>query len=59
MSEIAFTHAKLEEFEAAIKKHKAENDSGNETFMFDGHPFMVAYAEYLVEYLKSKFGAQP
>lgn len=28
----------------------------DETFMFDGHEFVLGYAKYLIEYLEMQFG---
>ena len=45
---MTFDLARLERFrQALIEAHAAEQDS----FEFDGHPFLVKYADYLIEYL--------
>ena len=49
---IMFTRAKLEALKEAYQKALGE---GVEQFEFEGHPLIVGYAKYLIEYLNLKF----
>ena len=46
---ITWTKKKLKVFE------KKMNECVDDTFMFEGHEVVKAYAKYLVEYLKPQF----
>lgn len=45
---VSFDRAKTDRLKLAMKEAK---DQGRESFVFEGNEFLVAYAEYLVEYL--------
>ena len=45
---INWTRPLLERFK---KAYKEANDRNAETFVFDGHGFLVGYAKYLIEFL--------
>ena len=47
-----FTPAKLAKLR---KAYGAAVASGAEQFEFEGHPLLVAYAKYLIEYLEGRF----
>lgn len=49
---INFTRAKLDELKQAYTKAKQK---GAEQFEFEGHPLLVAYAKYLIQYLEGAF----
>lgn len=52
MKTIQFTRAKLDQ----LKDHYTmARRRGADQFMFEGQPFVMAYAKYLIEYLESKF----
>lgn len=50
---MVFTPEKLEQFRATYEANK-EADS----FTFDGHEFIPAYAKYLIEYLEGKYAEE-
>ena len=45
---MTFDPARLERFRQARNEAQAANQ---DSFEFDGHPFLVRYADYLIEYL--------
>ena len=45
---MTFDLARLERFRQARNEAQAANQ---DSFEFDGHPFLVRYADYLIEYL--------
>jgi hypothetical protein len=52
MTTINFTRAKL----AQLKDHYTmAKRRGADQFEFEGHPIIMAYAKYLIEYLESQF----
>ena len=53
MPDVTFTPEKLERLERAYEKALAE---GSESFIFEGHELLVAYARYLIEHLRRVFG---
>lgn len=52
---LAWTPTMLKRFKSAVKKAEAESA---ETFVFEEHEFLVAYARYLIEYLEGEFSKQ-
>lgn len=48
---VKFTSEKLARFNTELAKH----DNPEDTFVFEGREWLVAYARYLSEYLKGKF----
>lgn len=44
-----WNRAKLEQFK---KDYEAAYKYGEDEFTFEGHPFLVDYAKYLIEYLE-------
>ena len=55
---INWNRARLSRFREA---YKAALDSKQETFVFEGHDFVIGYAKYLIEFLDDEFktGATP
>lgn len=52
---MTFDLARLERFrQARNEARSADQDS----FEFDGHPFLVRYADYLIEHLQYRFGGE-
>ena len=49
---LLWTRPMLERFKVA---HRAAVNTQAETFIFDGHEFVVGYAKYLIEYLNLMF----
>lgn len=49
---VCFTEENVKEFDAALAEAKT---AGQEEFSFEGHEYFVSFAEYLSEYLNSKF----
>lgn len=49
---ITFTRAKLDELKNAYAMAKRR---GADQFELDGHPLIMAYAKYLIEYLEQNF----
>ena len=45
---MTFDPARLERFRRARNEARAADQ---DSFKFDGHPFLVRYADYLIEYL--------
>ena len=54
--EITFTQAK---YEALKRAHTKAIKEGVESFAFEGHGLLTAYAGYLLDYLAPKFGPVP
>ena len=52
MKSITFTRAKLHELKVAYNWAKA---LGQTQFEFEGHPLLVDYAKYLIQYLELTF----
>ena len=50
--EILFTEKDLKELK---RKYAEAMKSGSESFEFRGHPLLVSYAKYLIEYLEIQF----
>jgi len=50
---IAWDRAKLSRFKRMYARAKA---LPVESFVFDGHEFLVSYAGYLIQYLEGRFG---
>lgn len=48
--QIRFTQESFNRFKIA---HNTCIELGDETFTFDGHEFLLGYADYLIEYLES------
>ena len=48
---MTFDLARLERFRQARNEARAADQ---DSFEFDGHPFLTRYADYLVEYLEGK-----
>ena len=48
---IEWDRDKLSRFRAAVLQAKARN---NDQFRFEGHEFVVGYAEYLIEFLDDR-----
>jgi hypothetical protein len=48
---IEFTAEKIRALRTAYEAAKA---AGQETFIFEGHEFLVRYVHYMLEYLESK-----
>jgi len=48
-----WTIDKLKRFERVYKKHMQDRHA---TFTFEGNVFVVGYAKYLIEYLKTRLG---
>ena len=48
---MTFDPARLERFRKARNEAQAADQ---DSFNFDGHPFLVRYADYLIEYLEGK-----
>ena len=48
---MTFDPARLERFRQARDEARAADQ---DSFEFDGHPFLTRYADYLVEYLEGK-----
>lgn len=44
----------LERFKKVYNKTVEEKKTAQDTFMFDGHEFVVGYSKYLIEYLEDK-----
>jgi len=55
MKTINFTRAKLQALKQAYNTAKRLN---NEEFEFEGHPLLVTYDKYLIEYLETQFGTK-
>ena len=51
---LVWTRPMLEQFKKAIAQAKASGKGRNATFWFSDVEFVIAYAEYLVEYLETK-----
>jgi hypothetical protein len=49
---VEFTKEKLDRL---IKVYQYAVRENKQTFWFEGHEYLVAYAKYLIEYLKNKF----
>jgi len=54
MKEVVFTEKTLKEFEIACKKAL---EAQHNTFIFEGNEYLPTYAEYMIEYLKTKQNA--
>jgi hypothetical protein len=52
---IEWTPTKAQRLRGAIA---VARKNGQDTFMFDGHEFVVRYAEYLLEYINMQFAKQ-
>lgn len=50
---VTFTRPELERLKVAYKQ-AAERHTANDSFTFDGHTFVIAYAKYLIEYLEAR-----
>lgn len=50
---IIWTVPKLKAF---IKVYARAVADGKPTFVFEGHEFVVEYAEYVIQYLQRRFG---
>lgn len=45
-----------ERFAAFKKDYTYAQAEGFDAFVFDGHPVLVSYAKYLIEYFELRFG---
>ena len=43
------------DLEVLKRMYKQAFDEGMEQFVYKGHPFLVSYVKYLIEYLETKF----
>ena len=50
---MTFDPASLERFRRARNEARAADQ---DSFKFDGHPFLVRYADYMIEHLENKIG---
>lgn len=53
---INWTRPMLKRFHAAYCKAYSQNQDQQSVFEFDGHQFVLGYAAYLIEFLRSQFG---
>jgi len=52
---IFFTRKSFERFRA---EYQLARDAQQDSFMFEGHEVLVAYAKYMIEYLEAKFNSR-
>jgi hypothetical protein len=51
---INWDRSMLDRFSSKVERLLREGCDRNETFVFDGNTFVIAYAIYLIEYLEER-----
>jgi hypothetical protein len=54
MTTINWDRSMLDRFSSKVERLLREGCDRNETFVFDGNTFVIAYAIYLIEYLEER-----